>query len=501
MRRRDARRSALFRLVLGCFAFFIVSALVIGVLLFFGFQHFVERNSRAQITEQLIRSVDGPADIDAWIGEMTRHVRRARQAPLNEFVYALFDAQGGCPTVGDARHDLTDCPTSTIGSWPPGVPVKTGWVRFALSLGTGPPIRMFAWVEMLPSGHRLLVGRPVEVEGIFFDRLTGLAALAIAIVIVCGLVGSWVVCRRLLSRIDRINATCREIGVASLEQRVAIGDQPDELAELADNINAMLDRISDLVQTLSGFTDQVAHDLRTPLTRLRAKLEGLTARAGSTNAVERGRGAIEDVDAILETFNALLSVARAESNMAFAPMSLAAIVENVVELYRPLAEDKPLKLRVRTAPAVILGQKALLTQMIANLLDNAIKFTPVHGTITVSIESSADSIRLIIADTGPGIAADERSRLFERFHRGGGVGATAGHGLGLHLVRIIAKRHRMTIAIEDNAPGLRIVIEGHPWSPPVTAAEGERRARHRPAPGWSSAQPASESARNRRWWR
>ena len=264
-----------------------------------------------------------------------------------------------------------------------------------------------------------------------------------------------------LRRIEAINRTTRSIMDGDLSQRVPTRGGEDEMDQLAINLNAMLDRIQALMETLKRVSDDIAHDLRTPLSRLRHQLE--SARTGMGPSGERViEQSISELDAILDTFAALLRIAQIESGArqtAFSDVSLSRILATVSEAYGAVAEDQRQKLEVCVGSDLsIRGDRGLLTQMVANLVENAIRHCPAGARISVSLEQNGRGPVLSIADTGPGIPASERENVFRRFYRLETSRTTPGSGLGLALVKAVADLHGAAVGLYDNRPGLRVNI-------------------------------------------
>ncbi len=218
----------------------------------------------------------------------------------------------------------------------------------------------------------------------------------------------------------------------------------------------------------------MAHDLRSPLNRLRNRLESALAHTDEANA-EQIQGAIEETDHLIATFNALLLIAEAEAGAAreaMAPMTLAPVVEGVAELYAPLAEEKGIRLAVKPGgPAPIEGNKSLVSQALANLVDNAIKYTPDGGEITLAATETPSGVELCVSDTGPGIPSEDRARVMERFVRLEASRNSPGTGLGLSLVAAVARLHDAVFTLADNAPGLRATLLFPARRPRAAAAE------------------------------
>ena len=264
-----------------------------------------------------------------------------------------------------------------------------------------------------------------------------------------------------LRRIEAINRTTRSIMDGDLAQRVPTRGGEDEMDQLAINLNAMLDRIQGLMESLKRVSDDIAHDLRTPLSRLRHRLEAARAQLGpdSEPAIEQS---IAELDAILETFSALLRIAQIESGArraAFSEVSLGPIASAVAEAYAAVAEDRSQKLEFfgGRAPSIA-GDRELLTQMAANLIENAIRHCPAGVSIVLSLEQDAGAAVLSVADTGPGIPESEREKVLRRFYRLETSRTTPGSGLGLALVKAVAELHGASVELSDNRPGLRVTI-------------------------------------------
>jgi hypothetical protein len=279
------------------------------------------------------------------------------------------------------------------------------------------------------------------------------------------------VSRRVLRRVDAMTETTRTIMAGDLGERLPVAGTGDELDRLADNLNAMLERIEALMYGLKEVSDNIAHDLKTPLTRLRNRSEE-ALRTAKSEAEYRAalEATIEESEGLIRTFNALLMIARAESGQARDDMSefdAAEIAHDVVELYEPLAEEKGIALRVEgDAPAKVNGNRELVSQALANLVDNAIKYTEprdaaangVAPEIVVRALSEGDRILLSVTDSGPGIPETDRGRVVERFVRLEQSRSQPGSGLGLSLAAAVARLHGGELTLSDNRPGLKSVI-------------------------------------------
>ena len=359
-----------------------------------------------------------------------------------------------------------------VGSLAPGILDQPGWVETVYRRLEEPETTerpALARVFELPGGFRLLVGRDLEER----DRLHHIVATAgrwsIALVVVLGIAGGAFVSRRVLNRVDAMTHTAQTIMAGDLSGRLPVGTSGDELDRLASNLNVMLERIEALMRGLKEVSDNVAHDLKTPLTRLRNRCEQALRTANDEAGYRRAlESTIEESEGLIRTFDALLMIARAESGEARHNMSefdAADIAHDVCELYEPLAEDKGLALRLETAPAPVKANRELVSQALANLLDNAIKYAgdgPANGApaeIVVRAGSVGDHIELAVCDPGPGIPPPDRARAVERFVRLEASRSQPGLGLGLSLASAVARLHGGELKLEDNAPGLRAVIE------------------------------------------
>ena len=286
----------------------------------------------------------------------------------------------------------------------------------------------------------------------------------LVITLALGLVGGAMMTRSLVRRIESINQTGREIMSGDLSRRIPTDSSGDDFDELAANLNAMLDRIQSLMEEVRRITDNIAHDLKTPLSRLKNSLERLNL-AGLEDPEDRQvliEQSISEADGLLSTFNALLRIANIESGerrSAFKELELQPLLRDLVEYYQPLAEERQQDLRLKvSAPQSVVGDRDLLFQAFANLLDNAVKYIPARGRIEVRLERQHDCPRVLIVDSGPGIPTQERGKVFRRFYRSEQSRGLPGNGLGLSLVAAVARLHQIDLVLEDNAPGLRVVL-------------------------------------------
>jgi signal transduction histidine kinase len=352
-----------------------------------------------------------------------------------------------------------------LSRWPDEARGDPRWVDFHITAAksTGGPTQYArARTFRLQGGFHLLVGRDLTERTEFRKTIKDALIWALGITLLLGVGGGLLLSRQYLHRLDAFNEGSRAILRGDISQRMPETGSGDEFDRLAQNLNEMLDQISRLVDGMRGVADNIAHDLRSPISRLRSRLE-LTLMDPPDTARYRAalEKTIEEADAILETFNGLLAIALAESGALrenFERLDLAALARDAAELYDAAAEElgQTLVLETDGEPAAM-GDRNLLSQALANLLDNALKHTPAGGRIVLAVRTGADGRpELTVSDTGPGIPAEARSRVLERFTRLDSSRSTKGSGLGLSLVAATARLHDAELLLEDNEPGLRV---------------------------------------------
>ncbi|MGC1352155.1 MAG: HAMP domain-containing sensor histidine kinase [Xanthobacteraceae bacterium] len=321
--------------------------------------------------------------------------------------------------------------------------------------------------ETLPDGSHLLVGRNVSDFAQFARKIYFALASVVVLIFVLAVVAGITVTRRTVGRIESINATSRAIMQSGLQsglgERVPLCGSRDEWDQLAENLNSMLDRIEVLMGEVKQATDNVAHDLRTPLTRMRGRLESASARMRDSGADQALiTDTMADLDDVLRMFSSLTRISQIETTTrtsGFGSVDLVEVSEAVVDLYDAAAEDKDVDLKVvGDRPMVITGDRDLLFDAVANLVDNAIKHGREAGQVTVELSRSDADAVISVADNGPGIPIDEHQHVFRRFYRLERSRCTPGNGLGLSLVAAVARLHDARIRLFDNAPGLKIEL-------------------------------------------
>lgn len=353
-----------------------------------------------------------------------------------------------------------------LDAWPQVDTGPGGWLDFIVRRKVGRRAETHhvrARHLLLRGGFQLLVGRDVQERHDLAERLRASLIWIVALTIALGLLGGVAMSRNMLRKIDAINRASRDIMAGDLSRRVAVSGSNDELDRLAQNLNAMLGEIERLMTGMRQVTDNVAHDLRTPLNRLRGRLE-VTLMAPASEAAYRAamEETIAEAEGLLKTFNALLGIAEAESGAhrgTLAELDAGILAADVAELYTPLAEEKGIRLACEAADGLaVTGDRHLLSQALANLADNAVKYTAPGGSVTVVARRDNGTVELAVADTGPGIAAADRGRVLERFQRLEASRNSPGSGLGLSLVAAVARLHGAELVLDDNHPGLRVSI-------------------------------------------
>src|SRR5215475_3304719 len=464
-------RTTAFKLTLVYLTIFALFAAI--VLVYFAW------STRRLINEQITQTVD--AEIvtlqDEYdIGGIRRLIFTldARSRRPDSYLYLLTTAAG----EGLAGN---------VGSLTAGVLERAGWIETAYrKLEDLEQTEHHALVKIvqLSGGFRMLVGRDLEERDRMHDVVISAGRWSLAIVVILGIAGGLFVMRRVLQRVDAMTATTQTIMAGDLSGRLPIAGTGDELDRLAGNLNAMLERIEALMRGLKEVSDNIAHDLKTPLTRLRNRCEEALRTAEDESQYRAAlEGTIEESDALIRTFNALLMIARAESGQARDNMrdfDAAEVARGVGELYEPLADDKGLVLTIDAPSAApVRGNRELISQALANLVDNAIKYAappaaPAGGPpeIRISAVCQGERVLLTVADNGPGIPEADRARAVERFVRLEQSRTQPGSGLGLSLALAVAHLHGGDLRLEDNQPGLRTVIS-LPRAGPGPAVAGD----------------------------
>jgi signal transduction histidine kinase len=348
-----------------------------------------------------------------------------------------------------------------LDRWPAPPDVTDDWINFEVNADDGRTVPVRA--RILPIGpgptYLLLVGREIRELTAINQRFIRALILGLGLTLLLALGGGIALAFSAQRQVAALSRTTRQIIAGDLSQRIPV-EGHDEHAELARSVNAMLDQIESLMAGLRHVGDSIAHDLRGPLTRLRTRLERLAAEEAPSK--QSADECLAQADAVLATFSALLRIARVESGAyrrAFAVIDLGLVAEDVADLYQATAEDNLVEIRRRiTDNATVFGDRELLAQALTNLLDNALKYTPVGGHVDFEVKRSGDSVVVVVADSGPGVPAEARERVLQRFARLDESRSKPGNGLGLALVRAVCDQHDGRLVLTDNGPGLRVTI-------------------------------------------
>jgi len=441
-------RSTSVRLALGYAALFVISSLLLVGLLWWGTAAYLDRETAAVIRSD-IQAIKDELPYRGLPGAVTTIQDQLGASTDGQAVYLLAD-QSLKPIVGNLQV------------WPSEVASKPGWYQVPLALAG-----RFRTIEIeevaLPGGLHLLVGRDIEDRGevrALIVRGLGWAAVGAFVIAIAG---GLLVRRAVLRRVETINSTASAIVHGDLSRRLPIHDSSDEFDQLAKTINLMLSQIEQLIEGVRNTSNAIAHDLRTPLAELRAQLEELTRVRQPRSAMLDGvHKAVSDIDRVIGVFNALLRLAEIDSGVrrsGFRLVDLGELATEVAELYEPLAEEKHVAFIVDAPEGLaIKGDPHLLAQAVGNLIDNAFKYTPENGIVSLRMARADGHIEMIVADNGPGISASEKPRVVERFYRCHDDGMVDGTGLGLSLVESVARLHDGELLLTDNAPGLRAIL-------------------------------------------
>ena len=451
MRPSELLRSTAFRLAASYLAVFIVSSVTLA-----GFVSW----SAALLIEHQVQDV-----VDLEAGGLSDRYRehgvtglaeliaeRLRQDSDRRSIYLLLGPDGG-RLAGN------------LYGWPSRQAESDGWVKFtAERIGDRlPAAEVMARAYSLPEGYDLLVGRALTDAKRVDQAINRALVWGLGMTIVLGIAGAIFSARHLVQRVESMSKTAYSILSGDMKSRMKLSGSQDEFDHLARSFNDMMDEIEHLVDSIRTVSDNIAHDLRTPLNRLRSRMDvALLSGADAQELSEVLEASLQDADHLLGTFNAVLAISQAESGARlnhFERLDPAILARDVAELYEPLAQEKLQSLTVLLEDGhCIYGDRHLLFQTLANLVDNAVKYTPSKGVIKIHAMKKGDKVALVVEDSGPGIAESERDRVLERFVRLDATRTTPGNGLGLSLVRAVAALHGAQLRMDDNDPGLCVSL-------------------------------------------
>jgi signal transduction histidine kinase len=416
-------------------------------------------------TSSYVRSRSDRAIMTEYLSLHDAYQRSGRDG-----LVALIQQRVADKSFAENVYSLVDPSLTVLGgnvkAWPSTVTAASGWTEFRarepFRSATNQPL-LRAKVETFPSGDRLLVGRDISDLDSFADNIKTAVISAAALIFALAGMASILVTRRTVGRIESINATSRAIMLSGLDKRIPLRGTNDEWDRVAENLNLMLDRIETLMGEVKQVSDNVAHDLRTPLTRMRGRLERAyhAERIGENDQLLIS-DTIADLDAVLRIFTSLSRIAQIETAArkgGFRSVNLTEIAGQVVELYDAAAEQDGTRLTIVGDPEVLVtGDRDLIFDAIANLVDNAIKHGRAGGQVVVANENIDGKPVISIADDGSGIPADQYEHVFKRFYRLEHSRGTPGNGLGLSLVAAVARLHGARIEMLDNSPGLKLKL-------------------------------------------
>lgn len=466
-------RTSVFRLTILYVVLFGISAAVLGGFIYLPTVGYLQRQTDEVIETEIevlreefvrVQETRGPQFALNRLREMIdeRGIPTAQRG-VEWFSYLLVD-QNGTRIAGN------------LGGLPP-TEVEDGWTEFEIRANDGQMVPVRASILPLivqvtslagpqpltqserDTGYRILVGREIRELSEINQRFIRALTLGLGLTLLVAFAGGLALAMSAQRHVVEMSRATRKIIAGDLSQRLPVIGH-DEHAELAKIVNSMLDQIEHLMGGLRHVGDSIAHDLRGPLTRLRTRLEALAAEPSPTRqSVEE---CLTQADGVLATFNALLRIARVESGAyrrAFANIDLGPIAADVAELYEATAEENLVEIRQRIAEnSMVFGDRELLAQALTNLVDNALKYTPAGGHIDLEVRRADDRIVVVVADSGPGIPAEARERVLQRFARLDESRSKPGNGLGLALVRAVCDQHDGKLVLSDNAPGLRVTM-------------------------------------------
>ena len=434
-------------------AYLVFAGLVVGVLLW---------QTNRVLTSQVLSTLHAEAELlkaEAQSGGRAALVRavEARSRPGSPGLYYLAD-QSGTKLAGN----LSRLPPEIMGGTTGGV------FRYAPDVQSTTEHLAVAVPVEIGNGEQLIVGRDVEEQRRFAGEMGTVYFLALGFLTLGGLVAGFAVSRVALKRIETINVAAHSIMAGDMSRRIAVTGAGDEFDVLATNLNAMLERIEALMSGLREVSDNIAHDLKTPLSRLRNSAEAALRETGADAYREGLEHTIEKADELIKTFNSLLLVARLEAGALEGNaerFDVGRAVRDVAELYEPVAEERGMALAVNVeAGPQLTGNRQLVVQAVANLIENAIKYSGKpdaegnRAAISIDMRDHAEAIEIAVADNGPGIAPEDRERVLKRFVRLEKSRTEPGTGLGLSLVQAVGRLHGGGVRLEDNHPGLRVVL-------------------------------------------
>lgn len=363
------------------------------------------------------------------------------------------------------EDDNNDPIAGNLETWPEEVTHSGEWILFDIEanreLGLE-YVNILAQEYVLSNKYRMLMGYSLRGPNRAKEIVLSVVKLSVLLSLFFTLLGSALLSSAIRRKLGKVNTICKQVISGNLEVSVPQTHSADEFDKLTDNVNSMLQRIAELVKGLQQTSDNIAHDLRTPLNRHRIRLEKLLTHPKQHALEEQIRHSMEEIDSIVDTLNSLLRISQAQSGVTsghFTVFNLSDSIGDVIDFYAAFAEEKAIILHQNIPASLnVNADKPMLTQSIANLLDNAIKYTPDQGVVSITLTSAGNTVVCSIADNGTGVPTEFREKIKERFFRMEASRTSKGTGLGLSLVEAVAKLHRGTLMLEDNNPGLKATL-------------------------------------------
>ncbi len=411
-----------------------------------------QTDARLQLEANILINQYRAKDIDALFESLQQKQHDSR---TSFFIYVLVHREQKDITTGFAPEYTTEDGKQAFATLPMGVLLKTDEEH------DEDPVRVL--LTQLPGDYQLLVARDLNDQQKVLRKIYNTVILTILVTLALALAVGMIFGQQVLRRIEKVRNTAGEIIDGDLSQRMPVNRRNNEFDQLSRTINSMLQRLEQLMHGMRNVTDNLAHDLRKPLNRIRNRLEVILLENRDEETYrETIAQTVEDTEELIKTFNALLSIARAESGerrQDWTEVDLTGLLEQMAELYDAAAEEAELKFSADIERGLTLhGNRQLLAQAVTNLLDNAMKFTPKDGHVSLCARRINGTIEVTVEDTGPGIPPAERDRIFERFVRLDSARSTPGSGLGLSLVKAVASLHQAEVDVSARNPGARIAI-------------------------------------------
>ncbi len=411
-----------------------------------------QTDARLQLEANILINQYRAKDIDALFESLQQKQHDSR---TSFFIYVLVHRDQKDITTGFVPEYTTPDGKQAFATLPMGLLLKTDEDH------DDDPVRVL--LTQLPNGYQLLVARDLNDQQTVLRKIFNTVILTILVTLTLALIVGMVFGQQVVRRIEKVRKTAGEIIDGDLSRRMPVNRRNNEFDQLSRTINSMLQRLEQLMHGMRNVTDNLAHDLRKPLNRIRNRLEVILLEPRDDDTYrETIARTVEDTEELIATFNALLSIARAESGerrQDWDEVDLTELLEQLAELYEAAAEEENLSFTADIARDLKLhGNRQLLAQAVTNLLDNAMKFTPSGGRVTLTATRNNGNIIVAVEDTGPGIAEQDREKIFERFVRLDSARSAPGSGLGLSLVKAVASLHQAEVKVSGRNPGTRFEL-------------------------------------------